>query len=415
MKEVVIIGGGPSGMLCAAAIKEKAKEEINVTIVERLEKIGKKLLATGNGKCNFTNKAVASKKYNNPKFVGPVLKQYGYKEIVNYLETLGLLSKEITEGRIYPYTESATTILEILRLHLNKLNVVIKTNYEVNKIVYKNNKYQIYNKNQHNYHIEGDYIVFACGGCAAPILGSNGSGYHLLKPFKVKITDLQPGLVGLTSDPNLFKPLNGLRFKSNVSIVEKKTKKVLWNEFGEVQYKAEGVSGIVIMQASSFIARNPGHYYLTLDYMNEMSHDELVKLLIKQKELFNDLESNNFLTGILPKMIGKTIIKKASIDLNGYVKDLTKANITKIATLIKCFPVEIKGNYGFERAQVTVGGVALNEIDPENLKIKKMKNAYICGEMMNIDGECGGYNLQWAMASGYLVGSMIAEEENNQC
>lgn len=413
MKEVVIIGGGPSGMLCAAAIKEHAKEEINVTIVERLERIGKKLLATGNGKCNFTNKNLSGKKYNNNKFVTPTLSKFGYKELVSYLEDIGLLSKEISEGRVYPYTESATTFLEILRLHLNKLGVVIKTNYEVNKVVYKDNKYLIYNKNQRNYYIESDYVVFSCGGCSAPILGSNGSGYPLLKPFKVKVTDVAPGLVGLKSDPALLKILNGLRFKANVSLIEKKTKKSVWTEYGEVQFKADGVSGIVVMQASSYIARNPGNYIINLDFMPEMSEVDIQGCLQTRKKLFESIEVGSFLTGMLPKMIGNTIIKKASVDLNGYVKNLTKQNINKITALIKAFPLEVKGNYGFERSQVTVGGVALTEIDNETLALRKMKNAYITGEMINIDGECGGYNLQWALASGYNVGKIISESENN--
>ena len=319
MKEVVIIGGGPSGMLCAAAIKEHANEEINVTIVERLERVGKKLLATGNGKCNFTNKNVAAKKYNNPKFVGPVLKKYNSKDIITYFESLGLLSKEISEGRIYPYTESATTLLEILRIHLNKLNVVIKTNYEVNKIVYKNDKYLIYNKSQRNYYIESDYLVFACGGCAAPILGSNGSGFQILKPFKVKITDLVPGLVGIKSDITTLKVLNGLRFKCNVSVYEKKTKSCVWIEYGEVQFKGDGISGIVVMEASTFMARHLGNYVINLDLMPEASLDDTIRMLNIRKELFESSEVLNLLTGMLPKMLGQVILKKASIDMNSYI------------------------------------------------------------------------------------------------
>lgn len=412
MKDVIVIGGGPAGIFCALTIKEQAKAEVNVTIIERLEKIGKKLLATGNGKCNFTNRFVEPRKYNNQDFVLSTLDQFGYEELMNYFKRIGLMSKEGTEGRVYPYSESANTVLDILRLRLNKLGIVIKNNYEANKIVYKNNKYLVYNKNQRNYYLEADYLVFACGGCAAQILGSNGSGYPLLKPFKIKVSSLTPGLVGLKSDMPHLKALNGLRFKTGVNVIVKKTKKCVYSSNGEVQFKADGISGIVVMEASSYIARHPGNYYLELDFMKDVSNTELLAMLNERKNIFADLEITHLLTGILPKMIGSVIIKKTAIDLNAYVRDLNKNDMMKIVTMIKKFPIDVKGNYGFERAQVTIGGVELNEIDPQTLKLKKMKNAYICGEMMDIDGDCGGYNLQWAMSSGYVVGSSIASRMN---
>lgn len=412
MKDVIIIGGGPAGILCAAAIKENAKEMVNVTIVERLEKIGKKILATGNGKCNFTNKNLSPRRYNNPKFVTPTLSKYGYKEIVEYLESIGLLSKEISEGRMYPYTESATTVLEVMRMHLNRLGVNVKTNYEVNKVVEKNGRYLVYNKNQRNYYLECDYLVFACGGASAPVLGSNGSGYGLLKPFKVKVTDIYPGLVGIKSDITTLKVLNGLRFKCNVSVYEKKTKSCVWIEYGEVQFKGDGISGIVVMEASTFMARHLGNYVINLDLMPEASLDDTIRMLNIRKELFESSEVLNLLTGMLPKMLGQVILKKVSIDMNSYIKNLTKANITKIAGLIKAFPLDVKGDYGFERSQVTVGGVSLTEVDNETLEIRKMPNAYVCGEIIDVDGECGGYNMQWALASGYLVGKKISESIN---
>ncbi len=409
MKDVIIIGGGAAGIFCALSVIENSKEAVNVTILERLERIGKKILATGNGKCNFTNKNLVPKKYNNPKFVTPTLSTYGYKEIIKYLESIGLLSKEISEGRMYPYTESATTVLEVLRMHLDRLGVNIKTSYEVNKIVQRNGKYLVYNKNQKNYFLECDYLVFACGGASAPTLGSNGSGYSLLKPFKIKVTDIYPGLVGIKSEITTLKALNGLRFKCNVSVIEKRTKKCVWTQYGEVQFKGDGISGIVVMEASTFIARHQGNYIINLDLMPEASLDDTVKMLNKRKDLFERSEVTMLLTGMLPKMLGSVIIKKASIDVNSYIKDLTKTNINKLAGLIKAFPLEVKGDYGFDRSQVTVGGVALSEVNSETLEIKKMNNAYICGEMLDVDGECGGYNLQWAFASGYLVGKKVAE------
>lgn len=151
---------------------------------------------------------------------------------------------------------------------------------------------------------------------------------------------------------------------------------------------------------------------INLDLMPEASLDDTIRMLNIRKELFESSEVLNLLTGMLPKMLGQVILKKASIDMNSYIKNLTKANITKIAGLIKSFPLDVKGDYGFERSQVTVGGVSVTEVDNETLEIRKMPNAYVCGEIIDVDGECGGYNMQWALASGYLVGKKISESIN---
>lgn len=416
MKEVVIIGGGPSGIMCALTIAENTCEKVKITIVERLEKIGKKILATGNGKCNYTNMNLTIKKYNNPRFVSPTFKQMNPSSLINYFSKIGMLSKELNEGRVYPYTENASTVLDILRFNLNKYNIEIKSNYEVEKVVFdKDKRYQIYNKNQRNFFITADFVVFACGGSSAPILGSNGSGYGLLKPYKIKTTTLTPGLVGIKSDVQILKALDGVRFKCNVGIFEKKTKYKLFSEDGEVQFKVDGISGICVMQASSFIARNPGNYYIGLDLIPRMSKDDVIKMLNERKELFANLEIGSFLIGVLPKQLGITILKKANCNISGYIKELSNANIKKIASLLKEFSLEIKGVYDFKSSQVTVGGIATDEISSETLKLKKMSNAYICGEMIDIDGECGGYNLSWAFASGYNVGLNIAKEINRKC
>lgn len=411
MKEIVIIGGGPSGIMAALTIAEKTKEQVKITIVERLEKIGKKILATGNGKCNYTNMNLTTKKYNNPRFVSPTFKLMTPANLIKYFDSIGMMSKELNEGRVYPFTENATTVLDILRFNLNKYNIEIKSNFEVDKVVLdKTKKYQIFNKNQRNYFITADYVVFACGGCSAPILGSNGSGYALLKPYKIKTTPLTPGLVGIKSDVQTLKALDGVRFKCNVGIFEKKTKYKVFSEDGEVQFKTDGISGICVMQASSFIARNPGNYYIGLDLIPRISKDDVIKMLNERRNMFASLEVGSYLIGMLPKQLGLAVLKKANCSLSGYIKELSSTNIKKIATSIKEFNLDIKGVYDFKNSQVTVGGIATDEISSETLKLKKMNNAYICGEMIDIDGECGGYNLTWAFASGYNVGLNIVKE-----
>lgn len=405
--DVVVIGGGVSGLVCAIRIKELYKDKFNVTIVERLEKVGKKILATGNGKCNFSNLNVDPKKYNNPKFVTPILDVYSQERVCNILEGWGLMYKELQEGRLYPYTEQASTVLEILRLKVNELGIAIKANYEVNKVTYRGDKYQIYNKNQRAYYIEADYVVFATGGKSAEILGSNGSGYDLLKGLKIKSTDVAPGLVGLKGDVSVLKQLNGLRFKCNVSLFNKKKKHIEFSEYGEVQFKNDGLSGIVVMQASSYIARNSGTYMIQLDFFKDKEIDELINIIKMRRDEFSSFEANNLFTGMLPKMLGKLILSKAGFEGSNYLKDLNDKIIKKMASLLKAFPVDIKGDYGFDKSQVTVGGIELSEIDNETLALKKLNHAYIVGELMNIDGECGGYNIHYAIASALWVAENI--------
>ena len=410
MRDIVIIGGGASGMLCACAIKEHDNGTCNVTILERCEKVGKKILATGNGKCNFTNKNLVASKYNNPEFVKHILKDYGNVELINYFETIGLLSRELTQGRIYPFSETASQMNDVLKLHMQTLGVNVRTNCEVNNIAYKNGKYYIYNKSDRNVPMQADTIIFACGGCSAPILGSNGSGFNLLKPWKVDITSLQPGLVGLKVNDSFIKSLSGIRIKAVVNLIEKKSKKNVFSEKGEVQFKKDGISGICVMQAASFLTRFKKNTELELDLMPDLNEFDLNVLLTTRRNLFLGMDLNKFFIGMFPKMIGSAILRKANLDLSGYCDDLKPHEISKLTASIKHFTLNVKGDYGFENSQVTVGGISTNEVDPVTLRIKKMEDAYAIGEMLDIDGDCGGYNLSWAFASGYNVGKNIATE-----
>ncbi len=408
--EVVIIGGGASGLICAIRIKELLKDKVNVTICERLEKVGKKILATGNGKCNYTNVNVSKDKYNNPKFVSTIIDKYSSSELINYFESLGLYSKELTEGRIYPYTEQASTLLDVLRLNLSKYNVKIEPNFDVNKIVKKDNQFQIYNRNKRAYYINSDYVVLSTGGKSAQILGSNGSGFDLAKNLKMKVSALEPGLVGLISDPNILKQLNGLRYKCDVSLYDKKLKKEVFKEFGEVQFKNDGLSGIVVMEASSYLAHHPSNYQIKLDLFKEKNLDEIKEILKKRKEQFMDKEIFSYLTGFIPKSLATIIYKKANLDFSMYVKDLNQKQLNKIASFIKEFTLDIKDNYGFDKSQITIGGVEVSELKNDTLESKKISGLYLTGEIINIDGRCGGYNLHWAFSSALLVASAIVKE-----
>ncbi|MGM9899652.1 MAG: NAD(P)/FAD-dependent oxidoreductase [Bacilli bacterium] len=417
MKRTVVIGGGTSGIFAAIQIKELCPS-MEVVLVERLERIGKKILATGNGRCNFSNSHVNSTKYNNSSFVGPIIGKLSYSDLCNKLEEMGLMMTEDSEGRAYPYSESANSFLDILRINMKMQGIIEKCNFEVKHIlplvVNKKSKYIV--EDTRKQEIEADYVVIATGGKAYPILGSNGSGYNLLKPWKVKITDTEPGLVGVKVDPQDVKGLSGIRVKAKVSLWEKKSKKLLWSELGEVLFKEDGLSGIVIMQLASRISRymvnkTVKSFFFDIDLLPQTSENDLLILLIKRQELMKEIETGEFLNGIFAKNIGHLIMKRSKVDLSARVNDLTSKDLIRIVSIIKRFSFEYKGLYGYDRAQVTVGGIDLNEISNKTLELYKVPNVFVCGEVMDIDGECGGYNMHFALASANVVAQSIQEKE----
>lgn len=412
MKKVAIIGGGASGLFTAICLK-KASKDLDVVVLERLERVGKKILSTGNGKCNFSNIHVSPDKYSDPYFVSLFLDELTPTKLCDMLSELGLMYRVDSEGRIYPYSETANSFLDVLRNTIKSMQITEKCNFEVNKIHYKDNKFIIENTRKQT--VEADYVVLATGGKASPVLGSNGSGYTLLKPWKVKITDTIPGLVGIKVEKDEITGLSGIRYKAKVSLVDKKAKQKVYEESGEVQFKDDGVSGIVIMQMASMIARSNivkshSNYYLELDLLPDLTDDELINKLMMRKKTYKGFETMDYFSGIFPKVLGLLLLKKAKIDLSKHVEDITNKEIVKLSSIIKSFVLTYKETYGFDRAQVTIGGIDLGEIHKGNLSIKKIPHMYACGEVMDIDGECGGYNMHWAFTSGYIVAKNIIKE-----
>lgn len=420
MKRIVIIGGGTAGLFSAILLKKNCPD-YEVMVLERLERVGKKILATGNGRCNFSNVNVEPTKYNNPMFVTPFIKNVDSKNIISIMEELGLVTTIDSEGRIYPYSESANSFLDILRINMKTYGVIEKCNFEVSKISKTSGKVPTYIiEDTRKQVVEANYVILAAGGKASPVLGSNGTGYNLLKPWHVKVTPIEPGLVGVKVDAASIKGLSGLRVKAKVSLFDKKAKQKVWSEWGEVLFKDDGLSGIVIMQMASVIARSNiskanNNYYFELDLMPQYDDNQLIELLLKRKDSMKTLENSEFLNGMLMKVLGFNIIKRSKLDLSQYIGDLSNRDIIRLSSIIKNYSLEYKGLYNFDRAQVTVGGIDLSEVDKKTLELLKLPNVYACGEILDVDGECGGYNMHFALASAYAVANAIKEKcEQNE-
>ncbi len=413
MKKVVIVGGGASGLFTSIVLKRALGNSVEVVILERLEKVGKKLLATGNGRCNFTNELMCDSKFNNPEFVYHLFKRFGYSETVSFFEELGLVSKVLAEGRTYPVTENATSVLDVLRLEVEYLGIKIRTGFEVKKLTCADKKYILTSVKEDE--VIADYVVMATGGKASAVLGSNGSGYSILKPYDINILKPFPGLVGLKTENNLYKSLDGIRVKGKLTIKDKKTNTVYWSEAGEVLFKSDGLSGIVSMQASSYInrkGRSANSYVISLDMLADMTKEELYRYIDKKMLMYPEYSLEVLLTGLINKMIALKILKDNKIELSRLIKTLTNKEKDKIVNSIKTYVLDIKNTYDFDKAQVTIGGVDVKEVKKETLELKKLKNVYVTGELLDIDGECGGYNLQWAWTSGYVVASDIVKKLN---
>lgn len=377
-KSIGIIGGGASGVFSAIQLSKR----FDVTIYERQSRILKKVLQSGNGMCNLTNENVSKSDIldiYNTELIKPTLDVFDYNKCIEVFNDLGLIIKKDNEGRCYPYSKKASTVVDILvrGLEENNVKVVCDTNIESIK---KSDKFILNNKYEH------DYLIVSTG--SKSFVGFNYNAYDMIKKLGISLTNIHPSLVGFKTIENI-KSLSGLRFKSKVKLLG--NDKLIDERIGEVQFKDDGISGIVIMELSRLYDKNK-KCSVILDLMNEYSQDSLEDILNKYYKKYNNLE--DALKGILPKMLYNDILKRSKS-----VKD--------VVYNIKNYKLNIKDTYGFENSQVSRGGVCLDEIDLNTYESRNIKNLYFVGEVLDVDGTCGGYNLHFAWASSYMMAKSL--------
>ena len=411
MVKVAVIGGGASGLACAIQIMNtvKNKEDVKVTILERLPRVGKKILVTGNGRCNLTNVNASSKDYRGePEFAEYALNKFSPQSNIEFFNSLGLYTRVEDEGRVYPLSNQASSVLDALRFECERLGVEIVCDYRAVhlKTVYTGVTTKIVVNNRDRF----DYVVVACGGMAAKVHGTDGDAYDLLKMFGHKIISPAPALVSLNCD-DFTKALKGVRSICKMNLVIDGEK--FLENYGEVQFTDYGLSGIPIMQRSRFVSVSPSNdIYIELDTTPDFSEDALRKYLYSRREIDKGL-CENMLGGIMNKQLCIVFMKECGIAPNGRVNELSDKEIEKLASIIKCWKIRIKNSRSFDYAQVTAGGAECSQFNSETLESKLVSNVFCCGEALNIDGDCGGYNLQWAWSSGRLAGQTIGERINN--
>ena len=382
IRDVIVIGGGASGMIAAISAARCGSQ---VTLLEKEEKLGRKLLATGNGKCNFTNEYQDISCYytQDKAFVSSVLQSFGKTETLAFFQELGILPME-KNGYYYPHSGQAESVVRLLQQELVRLKVKIKSKEYVKRIY--RSKEGLFCVETGTYIYEGKKVILAAGGKASPVLGSDGSSYQLVKALGHSLTPLYPGLTGLVSKESYFSKLAGVRAQAKLSLLVEG--EALQKEAGEVQMAAYGLSGIPIFQLcrSACEALAAGKKTeIFLDFLPELSEEEFLSYLESLEKRNTGLSKKELSAGIFDKKLAEVLAQKGIC--GG-----------------KALLVPICDHRGFEQAQVTAGGVKLSEIVPETMESKIQPGLYITGELLDVDGICGGYNLQWAWSSGYLAG-----------
>ncbi len=408
MFDVVVVGGGASGLVAAITA---ARNGAKTAILEQNEKTGKKILATGNGKCNYTNEKQEMDCYRgeNPAFVMSIFRQFGLKETVAFFEELGLAPK-IKNGYYYPASEQASSVAEVLHLEANYLRIkelcdckFIDISKEDEVFVLQASKGKILSKK----------VIFATGLLASPKSGSDGSSFGCIEKLGHHFIDVVPALVPLQAKQSFCKTFAGIRadgkatiFVDNIQVAEDR---------GELQLTDYGVSGIPIFQLSRYATKALKAHkqvHIILDFMPNLSLEAVTELFCRR--LWKVEQKKTVLecfVGLFPRKMAEVFLREADIDLGASPKKITKEQIEKIVAKVKALRLDISGSKSFEQAQVCAGGIDTAEIWEDTMESKLVKGLYFAGEVVDIDGMCGGYNLQWAWSSGYVAGLHAAKKE----
>ena len=404
--KIAIIGAGASGMMAAI---EAAKNGAQVTLIEKNDRVGKKILATGNGKCNFTNKSMCSDDFcsQSKDVFTDYISHFNNNDVISFFQNLGMLVKE-RNGYCYPRSDQATTVLDLLRLQLKQLNIEVLTQTYPISIQKKKKDFEIiFNNNTKSFFHR---VILSCGSFAGEKNRNEFSGYDYAKELGHHLIPIVPALVQLRCSGQDFKSISGVRCDANIKLYINNT--FAKEEFGELQLTDYGLSGIPIFQLSRFASY--GIYekqsvYAQIDFLPEYDVDSL---LAYGEEKWNNLSKNctleEYFQGFLNKKLNYFFIKKAGYKAETLISNLSFSNIKDILLSMKNWKVTINTTNPYENAQVCAGGVNLEEVT-EHLESKFVSGLYFTGELLDVDGRCGGYNLQWAWTSGYLAGKYASQ------
>lgn len=404
--KVAIIGGSAAGLACAIELA-KRKTGAQITVFEQNDRVGKKILATGNGRCNLTNLSAGESGYRNMSFASYALTEFSPTDNISFFNSIGLYTKADSCGRVYPLSNQATSVLDSLRFAAENLSVNMSVGARVESVKKNGGKFKI------NGGESFDFVVIATGGKAASSHGSDGSGYEILRSLGHRITKLSPSLVQLeTKSRDFVKSLKGVRCETDMTLYL--DSKLMCRKHGELLFADYGLSGIVSMEvsayASPYLARGGKRAEVFADLVPSVEEKTLGAYLKNQAKAFPDKSVEDILSGFLPKKAGQAVMKTVGISLSKPAFTLSPEKFDSLARALKNVRFELSGTKDFSFAQVTSGGAATDEFEPKTMQSKRVGGLYCAGEVLDVDGDCGGYNLNWAWSSGRLAARSIAEK-----
>lgn len=391
MKSVVIIGGGAAGLMSAIALKRDANN-LNIIILEKNDRVGKKIAVTGNGRCNLSNRDLELSHFHgqNPQFAKFALEKFNLSKTEHFFNSIGIIFKE-ENGKLFPYSLQASSVTDALRFEAERLGIKTVTNECVEKIIKNEDKFKILANDTYF----ANAVIVATGSVAGGKLGCD-LGYKLLNDLSHTSTKLSPAIVQVKTDNRYTKALKGVKVIAKVTVENTDCKN--YTDFGEVLFCDYGLSGPPIMQLSRYMHKG---CEIHLDIMPDIDMQSLTKLLNARNGKFSSCKE--FFCGMLHSRLGQTVLKICGFSINDSA-NFTAIQLEKIAKTIKNMIFLFTDRMGFSAAQVTNGGIKTDEFYSDTLMSKKVSGLFACGELLDIDGDCGGYNLQWAWSSGYVAG-----------
>ena len=376
-----------------------------VTLYERQARVGRKLMATGNGRCNLTNTGAGPSNYHGeaPDFVRPALEAFPSEAALDVFRGLGLLAREEWGGRVYPLSNSANSVVDVLRQALDAAGVELIAGDRVRELRRAGSGYSVTTESGDKRSF--DAVVVACGGLAGEKLGGGRDGYELLKALGHTRTALRPALVQITTEPMYPRSLKGIKADCALRVLSRGG--LLASSCGELLFTETGVSGPAAFDVSRAVSEaGDAKMELEIDFLRDYTAAEVLAHLQNRVKTAPELPASELLTGSVHNRLGRMLIKYADVEAAAPLSALSERELRTVAAACKRFELPVRGTEGFANAQVTAGGIRTSEFDPRTLESRLCPRLFACGEVLDIDGDCGGYNLQWAWSSGVLAGHL---------